>query len=87
MKKVATITSKGQVTVPSAVRRELGLHDGDGLEFTVSRGRATIRPIKPRRSSAGILHDRLPAGWRPPTVEEIDAGIAKGLARKLRGGR
>jgi AbrB family looped-hinge helix DNA binding protein len=84
VKAVATITSKGQITVPSAVRRELGLRDGDGLEFTVTRGQAVVRPIKPRRSSAGILHYLLPATWRAPTVEALDDGIGKHLARKHR---
>jgi len=84
VKKVATITSKGQVTVPSAVRRELGLRDGDGLEFTVSNGQAVVRPIKPRKSSAGVLHRLLPRNWQAPTVEDIDAAIAQQLARKLR---
>ena len=29
----ATLTSKGQITVPQAVRQSLGLHTGDRLDF------------------------------------------------------
>ena len=31
---VATMTSKGQATIPMAVRQALGLHPGDQIEFT-----------------------------------------------------
>jgi antitoxin PrlF len=37
------ITSKGQVTVPQAIRRRLGLKKGDRVEFVVERGRTIIR--------------------------------------------
>ena len=84
---VATVTSKGQVTVPSAVRRELGLRDGDGLEFSVSRGRAVIRPVKARRSASGILRRFLPPGWKAPTVEEMNEGMARHAAEKFRRAR
>jgi antitoxin PrlF len=33
MKDIATVTSKGQVTVPVAVRNRLGLKEGDRLAF------------------------------------------------------
>ncbi|WP_369123396.1 AbrB/MazE/SpoVT family DNA-binding domain-containing protein, partial [Shewanella electrica] len=29
----ATVTSKGQITIPAAVRRALGLRTGDRVEF------------------------------------------------------
>ena len=35
----ATITGKGQVTVPKAIRDRLHLHPGDRLEFLVDGGR------------------------------------------------
>ena len=31
----STLTSKGQVTIPAAVRRRLGLHPGDHVGFIV----------------------------------------------------
>jgi len=33
MKKQATMTSKGQITVPREIRRRLGVREGDKLEF------------------------------------------------------
>jgi AbrB family looped-hinge helix DNA binding protein len=38
------ITSKGQVTIPQQVRRELGLEPGDEVEIVVRDGIATIVP-------------------------------------------
>jgi looped-hinge helix DNA binding domain, AbrB family len=38
------ITSKGQITIPQQVRRELGLEPGDEVEIVVRDGVATIIP-------------------------------------------
>jgi AbrB family looped-hinge helix DNA binding protein len=84
MKVVATLTSKGQVTVPKSVRRTLGLTRGDGVEFTVERGHVRLRAVKPARSSSGVLRHFLPPGWKAPTVEEMDHGIARHLAERHR---
>ena len=44
---IATVTSKGQVTIPASIRRLLGLQDHDRLIFMVSpAGEITIRPLK-----------------------------------------
>src|SRR5687768_14419268 len=59
MKSVATLTSKGQVTVPKGVRKALGVRQGDGLEFALERGQVVVRAVKPKRSSAGILSRHL----------------------------
>jgi len=84
MKIVATLTSKGQVTVPKSVRRTLGLTKGDGIEFTVHKGQVRLRAVKPVRSSSGVLRRFLPPGWVAPTVEEMDQGIARHIAEKSR---
>lgn len=84
MKVVATVTSKGQITVPKTVRNTLGLNKGDGVEFTIERGHVHLRAIKPIRSSSGILHRYLPRGWKPPTVEEMDQGVARYFAERHR---
>lgn len=82
MKTIATVTSKGQVTIPKPVRDLLGLGTGDSLEFSCERGRVELRSLKPRRTSAGALNALLPQGWKPPSVAEMDLGIARELGRK-----
>lgn len=43
MGRITTITSKGQVTIPKAVRDELGLKPADRVEFVVEDGSARVR--------------------------------------------
>lgn len=39
----STVTSKGQVTIPRQVRRELGIRQGSRVVFAVRNGRAELR--------------------------------------------
>jgi antitoxin PrlF len=72
---VATLTSKGQVTIPKSVRESLHLRTGDRIEFVVhGPTEALLRPItKSVDGVFGRLHD----GNQPAlTVQEMDAAIA-----------
>jgi antitoxin PrlF len=40
---IATITSKGQITIPVEVRRQMGLTEGEQVEFQVEAGVTTMR--------------------------------------------
>jgi AbrB family looped-hinge helix DNA binding protein len=40
---IATITSKGQVTIPREVRRSMGLRPGDKIEFVEKNGELKVR--------------------------------------------
>ena len=42
-RRLTTISSKGQITVPLEIRKRLGLRPGDRVEFVVDEGRITIR--------------------------------------------
>jgi AbrB family looped-hinge helix DNA binding protein len=48
----STVTSKGQVTIPKAVRRKLGIRQGSRVVFTVKNGKAEVRVV--HRAPAGI---------------------------------
>ena len=79
----ATLTSKGQVTVPKPIREQLRLKTGDRLDFVLeSDGRVVIEPAgSDIRSLRGLL--RRPD--RPAvSVREMDAGIARHLAAEHR---
>ena len=71
----ATLTSKGQVTIPKAVRESLHLHTGDRIEFVVhGPGEASVKPItKTVDEVFGKLHD---PDQPALTVEGMDAAIA-----------
>ena len=53
----ATITSKGQITIPVTVRQRLGIETGDRIEFVeVSPGEFAIKPaVNDIRSLKGML--------------------------------
>ena len=48
MDNVATITSKGQVTIPKSIRRALDLRSKDRLLFTVENDHIVIIPLRSR---------------------------------------
>jgi AbrB family looped-hinge helix DNA binding protein len=40
------ITSKGQVTIPQAIRESAGLHPGSEVRFVARAGRVWLEPVK-----------------------------------------
>jgi antitoxin PrlF len=50
MQKQATITSKGQITVPREVRRLLGVRSGDKLVFETDGKGVRVRPVRNKSS-------------------------------------
>ena len=71
---IATITSKGQITIPKAIRDSLLLHNGDKVDFTITeRGEVLLRPVTRRVDEVfGRLHR---AGQKALSPEEMDAAI------------
>ena len=78
----ATLTSKGQVTIPKEVRDELRLRAGHRVRFTVEEGtRAVITPVYRRLSElAGMLGKPK----RSLTLEEMDEAIARAAVDRFR---
>ena len=77
----ATLTSKGQITLPKEIRDRLGLDAGSMLDFQVLPDNTiTARAVKPdARRIRGLLKSPHAA---PLTVEQMDEGIAKHLREK-----
>lgn len=48
-----TITSKGQVTIPSSIREKMGVRPGDKVRFREEDGAIRLVPVK--RSLADVL--------------------------------
>lgn len=84
----ATVTSKGQVTLPKDMRDDLGLKEGDRIDFEKIDGRYVVRPRN--RSAlelAGILHR---PGMKALTIEEMDEALGEALREddeRIRAGR
>jgi len=79
----STLTSKGQVTVPKAIRDRLGLVEGDVLEFTVDDGgRIVVRPRDRGAGVCGVLRDF--ASDEAVSVEEMKRAVRRRAAAKSR---
>jgi AbrB family looped-hinge helix DNA binding protein len=52
-----TVSTKGQVVVPSRIRRKLGLKSGDLLEARVEGQQIILTPQKARPPKARIVRD------------------------------
>ena len=74
----ATLTSKGQITVPIEVRRSLGLRQGSRVDF-VPDGHGYR--LQARSHRARDLVGVLPKPDRPVTLTEMDIAIAAGASR------
>jgi AbrB family looped-hinge helix DNA binding protein len=77
----ATITSKGQVTIPWRIREVLRLGPGDRVDFVINdEGRVIVRPGTVEVAELrGLLHR---PGKPPVTLEQIDAAIARQHRRR-----
>jgi AbrB family looped-hinge helix DNA binding protein len=75
----ATITSKGQITIPIQVRTALGVDTGDRIEFVeIEKGQFVIVPInRSVRELKGMLRVK---GRKPVSIEEMNRAIARRAA-------
>jgi len=79
---LATLTSKGQVTIPKKIRESLKLQSGDKIEIVVTKeGEAIIRPVSKKVDD---LFCRLQKpGQTPVSLEVIDNAIGKRMKDKF----
>ena len=74
----ATITTKGQITIPKEVRDTLSLTAGDKVEFVlIDKREALIRPVSKKVDDVfGLLHK---PGRKAVSVEQMNEGIRRKL--------
>ena len=77
MNTTGKIQNKGQVTIPTAVRRQAGLSKGDLVNFAFQEGKIVITPrLVIDRSRFPNADDE----YTPAQRKIIDAQMAKGMA-------
>ncbi|MXZ46757.1 MAG: AbrB/MazE/SpoVT family DNA-binding domain-containing protein [Chloroflexi bacterium] len=71
------VTSKGQTTLPKAVREALGVQPGDRVRYIIEGETVRIVAVRPIQRLFGALR------YDGPTVslEEMDQAIADGARR------
>ena len=74
----ATMTTKGQITIPKVVRDKLRLMAGDKVEFVLSDNReALIRPVSKKVDDVfGLLHK---PGRKAVSVDQMNDSIRRKL--------
>jgi len=81
----ATITSKGQITVPANIREKLGVKTGDRLHFRLTdSGKLTVTPIRRRSIFERLDELKLPSIGRPVTKKDIEAAVGEAMEEQER---
>lgn len=75
----ATLTSKGQTTVPKEIREHLRLRAGDRIEFLIEEDGRVV--LVPATYDAAELAGMLPRPKRPVSIEEMRTVIRRRGAR------
>lgn len=80
---ITTLTTKGQVTIPKEIRKQLKINTGDKIDISiVGEGQAMIRPVSQKVDDVfGIFYK---PGRKPVSIEEMDEAIANGLKEKYK---
>jgi AbrB family looped-hinge helix DNA binding protein len=76
----ATLTSKGQITIPKYVRESLALKVGDKIEFVLTESKEVI--MRPVTKTVDEVYGRLFKPERAAvTVDEMDALLKRKISR------
>ena len=76
----ATVTSKGQVTIPKPIRDRLHLEPGDKIDFVLDEaGDVRVTPVN---VPVARLKGMVPKPGSPVSLEQMDEAVARGAARK-----
>lgn len=77
----ATITTKGQITIPKKVRDDLHLNSGDVIEIVITKdGEAIMRPVTKKVSEVfSKLRDNVK---RTVSVEEMNDAVRSRFREK-----
>ena len=80
---IATMTSKGQITIPKRIRERLGLRAGDRVDFAVDEdGTVIIVPENRRLDDVyGLLSHR---ARKAVSVEEMDRRVERAMREQRR---
>jgi|HubBroStandDraft_1064217.scaffolds.fasta_scaffold07571_3 antitoxin PrlF len=74
----ASVTSKGQITLPISVRKKLRLNTGDQVVF-IEREDGEIT-VKAKKGNLMDLHGSLKWTGKPATIEEMNEAVGRHLA-------
>lgn len=81
MQDISSMTQKGQVTIPKAIRDKLSLKTADRLAFSVHNDEIVARPVPSIDTLYGIFHR---PGQKPLTKKQMKKIIEDGVVEKFK---
>lgn len=76
----ATVTSKGQITIPKEVRESLGVEAGDRVEF-VAQEKGVYKVVAATRD-VRHLKGVVPKPQKPVTIADMNRAVARAAGRR-----
>ena len=73
----ATISSKGQITIPAALRALFGWRTGDAIDFVVCEETSRVELVA-KRNSVTALKGMIGKPQKTVSLEEMDAAVGVG---------
>lgn len=73
----ATISSKGQITIPAALRALFGWRTGDAIDFVVCEETSRVELVA-KRNPVTALKGMIGKPKKTVSLEEMDAAIGMG---------
>ena len=74
----ATLTSKGQITIPKTVRDALELREGDKVDFMLTEnGEALLKPMTKKVAVDDIFGKLYKFGRKPVSVHQMKSEIRR----------
>lgn len=77
----ATMTSKGQITVPAEVRAKFRLHAGTKIDFIVNQAGDLV--LKPKTGDIRRLRGIVKYDGPPVSIEDMDRAIGEAISEHV----
>jgi len=74
----ATVTSKGQVTIPAAIREKFGLKPHDRVDFVIDGNEVKMTRVKTLRDFKGMVESN-----RKLSFEQVRAETKQAVAQRV----
>jgi AbrB family looped-hinge helix DNA binding protein len=80
---LSTLTSKGQITIPKALRDSMSIDTGDKVEFIINeQNEVIIKPITKKAVDVFGLLSQYKKD-KPVSIEEMNQAVAKQFKKKI----
>jgi antitoxin PrlF len=78
----ATMTSKGQITVPAELRAKLGLRAGVKVDFVINAAGEVV--LRPRTADIRSVRGLIAYSGPPVSVEDMNEAIGEAVAEAFK---